>query len=486
MRNLVKPQLLKGFRDCLPAQMIARQRIVDVIRRTYELYGFVPLETPALEYLETLLGYGEEASKQIFQFTDLEDRRVGLRFDLTVPLARVVSQYRELPRPFKRYQVSPVWRFDKPGAGRFREFVQFDIDTVGSSSMEADAELIAATCDVLAALKIPRFCVRFSNRKVLNGLVPYAAIPPDRAASVFKVIDKLDRIGLDNARLELAGGRADVSGDRITGVGLDAGQIERVNEFLTVPKGNRAETLDAASRLLAGVAGTEEGIAELRQIHDCLCSMGVGDDKAYVDLNVARGLDYYTGPVFEAILPDKPEFGSVMGGGRYDSLVERFSDESIPATGASIGVDRLLAAMESMGLLGQTSTTAQVLVTVMDPARMADYRGIARELRQAGLCTELYLGTEKSLRKQLQYCDRQGIPIAVIAGSDEFSQNAATIKDMRRIETVELSGADRKSWLAARVGQSSTPRGQLTETIRAALAGPGAPGSAGSPPVGGS
>ncbi len=470
--RLVTPQLLKGFRDYLPAQMIARQKILETIRKTYELYGFVPLETPALEHLDTLLGYGEDASKQIFQFTAPDGKKIGLRFDLTVPLARVFSQYRDLPKPFRRYQVSPVWRFDKPGPGRFREFIQFDIDTVGSPSMEADAEIIAAMCDTLDSLGIPRFCVKFNSRKVLNSLIVYAAIPAVSTLSVFRVIDKLDRVGIEGIKLELAEGRTDASGDKIHGLGLEPKQIESIESFLSLPRGGRTETIKAASRLLSGVPGTEEGINELREISNCLDALGITDDRARIDLTVARGLDYYTGPVYEAIILDAPKFGSVMGGGRYDRLVERFLGEKVPATGASIGVDRLFAAMQQLGLVGLTPSTAQVLVTVMDDSKLSEYRRMANELRKANIRTELYVGTERNLGKQLFYCNRQNIPIAVIAGSDEFNSNTVTIKDMRKLHRENVAPKDRKHWLKARVGQSCIARKALVPELRNMLRQP--------------
>jgi histidyl-tRNA synthetase len=468
-KKLVEPELLKGFRDLMPAQMIGRRKVVEVIRQTYELYGFVPLETPALEKIETLLGSGEEADKLVFQFSDQDEQRVGLRYDLTAPLARVVAQYRELPKPFKRYQISPVWRYDKPGPGRFREFLQFDIDTVGSPSMEADAEIIAAMSDALMALGIQRYGIRFSNRKILNCLIAFADIPAELTLKVFRVIDKFDRIGIEGIREELTKGRVDVSGDKIPGVGLALEKVTPIEKFLSLPKGSRTGTIEAVTQLFAGVPGADEGIGELKKISACLEALGVPEEKAYIDLTIARGLDYYTGPVYEAWLLDAREFGSIMGGGRYDGLVERFIPEKIPATGASIGVDRLFAALQKLELIETVSSTAQVLVTVMDRERSDEYQRIARELRTAGIRTELYLGTEKGLRKQLEYCDRQGIPVSVIAGSNEFQANQVTIKDMRKMLVEGPKTADRKEWLAARTGQKTIVRADMVSEILALL-----------------
>lgn len=467
----VEPELLKGFRDLLPAQMIGRRQVIETIRTTYELYGFVPLETPALERLDILLGSGEEADKQIFRFFTPDEVAVGLRYDLTVPLARVVALYRDLPRPFRRYQISPVWRFDKPGPGRFREFLQFDIDTVGSESMAADAEIIAAMADALKALKIERFAIRFSNRKILDTLIVYAGIPNELTLKVFRVIDKYDRIGIEGIRQELTQGRIDASGDKIPGVGLPAEKVEPIEEFLNLPRGSRQETIAAVAGLFAGTAGAEDGIRELKSMDEALQALGVPEEQAYIDLTIARGLDYYTGPVYEALLLDAPEYGSVMGGGRYDTLIQRFTGEKTPATGASIGVDRLCTALQRLNLIPTTPATAQVLITVFDRQQISEYQRMAVELRRAGIPTELYLGTEKSLKKQLEYCDRQGIPVAIIAGPDEFSRNQVAIKDMRRL-TEGPKTRDRKEWLAARTGQQTVERSALIAAVRELLAPP--------------
>jgi histidyl-tRNA synthetase len=469
-KAIVEPRVLRGFRDYLPEQMIARQRMIATIREVYERYGFVPLDTPALEYTEILLGkYGEEGSKQIFRFTDLEDNDVALRFDLTVPLARVVAQYPNLPRPFRRYQVAPVWRADKPDPGRFREFIQFDLDTVGSESMVADAEILSGICDTMDALGIERYRVRCSNRKILNALVIFAGIEPERAAQVFRVLDKLDRIGPDGVREELTKGRVDVSGDVIPGLGLPAEPVARLLEFLNLPLGTRAEAIEAASEMFKGIPIADEGIGELRAVGDYLAALHIAEEKVVFDLSIARGLEYYTGPVFETILLDAPEFGAVFSGGRYDGLVERFLGEKIPATGASIGVDRLLAALLRLELVQLRPSTAQVLVTVMAPDRMIEYQKITRELRQAGLNAELYLGSERGFRKQLQYADRQNIPVALIIGPDEFSTGQVSIKDLREGIGRAREVSERSEWLKARFGQITVPREKMLDVIREIL-----------------
>ncbi|MBI3948963.1 MAG: histidine--tRNA ligase [Acidobacteria bacterium] len=468
--RLVEPRLLRGFRDYLPEHVIARQKMIATIKTVYERYGFVPLETPALEYTETLLGkYGDEGTKQIFRFIDLEGNDVAMRFDLTVPLARVVAQYPLLPRPFRRYQVGPVWRFDKPDPGRFREFIQFDLDTVGSASMAADAEIISGICDTMEALGIKRYRVRCSNRKILNSLIAFADIEPSRGSQVFRVLDKLDRIGPQGVWEELTTGRVDASGDVIPGLGFNVEAVTRIDQFLHLPAGTGAEILDAVSKLFTGVPGAEEGINELRSIDEYLAALGISEEKVVFDVTIARGLDYYTGPIFETILLDAPEFGSVFGGGRYDGLVERFLGEKIPATGGSFGVDRLLAALLKLEVVELKPSTAQVLVTVMDRSRLVDYQRVTRELRLAGINAELYLGEEKSIRKQLQYADRQKIPVAVIIGPDEFSRGEVSIKDLMEGIRRQHEVSGRSEWLKARFGQVTVAREKMLEVIREIL-----------------
>lgn len=473
--RIVEPRLLRGFRDYLPAQMNARLKIISTIRRVYELYGFLPLDTPAQEYLVTLVGYGEENTRQIFQFTNPEEEDVALRFDHTAPLARVVAQYPDLPLPFRRYQVGPVWRTDKPDPGRFREFIQFDLDTVGASSLAADVEILCGMYDTLLALGISKFKIRFSSRKVLNSLMDYAGIPRERAHTVFRVLDKLGKIGLENVLLELTSGRVDVSGDSIPGLHLSASSVQCIREFLDLPAGTRREVLQSLARLFRTVPSASEAVGELTFMCDSLDALNMPEESIALDISIARGLDYYTGPVFEAVLTDALEFGSVFGGGRYDGLVERFLGRKIPGVGASIGVDRLFAAMQKLGLVQLTNATAQVLVTVMEPSRIAEYQQLTREIRQAGINAEMYLGDEKSLGKQLQYANRQQIPVAVIIGSDEFSKGEVTLKDLLLGAALQdkkktVTGKERDEWLRlSRTVQSTVARGRCIEEIRTIL-----------------
>lgn len=470
----IEPKLLRGFRDYLPAQVNARQKMIRTIKETYERYGFVPLETPALEYMSTLVGHSEESSKQIFRTKSPEEDEIGLRFDLTVPLARVVAQYPELPMPFRRYQVGPVWRADKPDPGRFREFYQFDLDTVGSTSMLADTEILCGMYDTMRALGVERFQVRFSNRKILNCLLEYAGIPSERSHSVFRVLDKMEKIGPENVEKELTVGRVDQSGDKIPGLGLSASQVSRIREFTTLPGGSRSEVLRSVETLFASMESAKHAIGELREISDNLSALGIPDTQVFVDLSIARGLDYYTGPVFEASLLDAPEFGSVFGGGRYDGLVERFLGKSIPATGASIGVDRLFAAMQKLGLVELKPSTANVLVIIMDRSKLIEYQTITRLLRQDGINTELYVGEERSLSRQLQYANSQKIPIALIMGENEFAKHEVTLKDLRvGAELQSKKGAsptEREEWLKiSRTAQVTIAQTELLAKIRELL-----------------
>jgi histidyl-tRNA synthetase len=468
--RIVEPRLLRGFRDYLPGQMNARLKMIETIRRVYESYGFLPLDTPALEYHATLMGYGEDNAKQIFEFENPEEEHVALRFDLTAPLARVVAQYPDLPLPFRRYQVGPVWRADKPDAGRFREFTQFDLDSVGTSSSAADTEILCGMYDTLRELGIARFRVRFSDRNVLNSLLDFAGIPHSSSHAVFRILDKLDKIGLEGIAAELTVGRVDASGDKIRGLGLGAGQIEKVEQFLAIPRGTRQDVLDSLSRLFQDVSSAAGALHGLGAICSSLDALGIPDEFVALDQSIARGLDYYTGPVFEAMLSDAPEYGSVFGGGRYDGLVARFLGRNIPAVGAAIGVDRLLAAMMKLGLTGTSPSTAQVLVTVMEPARIIEYEKLTRELRQAGIRTEMYLGDEKGLTKQLSYANRQQIPLAVIMGSDEFVKGEVTIKNLKLGAQLPDKKTQREEWLKLSLTvQAAVPRGDCVVYIRKAL-----------------
>lgn len=471
MSDIVEPRLSKGFRDLFAEEALARQRLIDTIRGVYEGYGYAPLETPAVEYQDVLVGEaGQEARDTMFTVRNPEDEALGLRFDLTVPLARVVAQYPNLSRPFRRYQVAQVWRADKPGPGRFREFTQFDLDAVGVPSEVADTEILAAMCDTMTALDAGPFRLRFSSRQVLNRLLDYAGIAPELAGDVFRVLDKLDKAGPDKVRLELTTGYRDESGDPIRGLGLGAGQVAAIDRFLAVRGERRADVLAELRALFAGVPGADQDLATLDSISGHLYALGYGDEQVAVDLSIARGLAYYTGPVFETVLLDAPQYGSVFSGGRYDGLVLRYLGEAVPAVGASIGVDRLLAALVALDRVPLRRSTAKVLVATMDEALMGEYLDLAFTLRRAGVATELYLGGPARLGKQVKYADRLGIPIVLIYGQDEHDRQVVTVKDMAPGRSLAQSIDDRATWREERPGQREVARGELVAGIRRLLA----------------
>lgn len=473
MSGTVEPRLMRGLRDLFPEHMHARQWIIDTVRGVYERYGYVPLGTPAMEYLDVLTGSaGEESDKELFEVLGPEEERLGLRFDQTVPLARVFAQYPDLPRPFRRYQVAPVWRCDNPyeKRGRFREFVQFDIDAVGVENEVADVEMITAMCDTMEALQPGPYRVRVSSRRVLNLLMPFAGIAPERAHEVFRVLDKLDKSGAEKVRLELTTGYKDESGSLVAGLGFSGDQVDRIDAFLGIRGETRAAVLAEARRLFARLPNADEELTPLERMSRQLADLGYGDDRVEYDLSIARGLAYYTGTVFETELLELKEFGSVCSGGRYDDLVMRFLGERVPAVGTSVGVDRLLVALTELGRAPLRKSTAQVLVTVFDQTMMDHYLAMTYELRRAGVRTELYLGTAKRIGKQIQYGDRYDVPILVVCGSDERARDEVQLKDMSvgRRKTEQIAGRD--EWRAERPGQFNISRAQLVAEVKKLLA----------------
>ncbi len=468
---LVAPRTSRGLPDLLPAQARARHHLIETIREVYELYGFLPLNTPAIEYRDVLFGSaGPDAEKSTFDVVSPEREDLGLRFDLTMPLARVVSQYPDLPRPFRRYQVASVWRADKPDPGRYREFIQFDLDSVGAPTGAADAEVIAAMCDVLARI-VGRghFVVRMSSRGILELVLPFAGIPQEHGAAVFRAIDKIDRVGFANVRRELMDGYDDPSGDRIHGVGLTADQVDLIEAFLSVQHEHRRALISALYDLFSHIDGAMEKIEAVERISEHLYRLGYGDDQVVIDVSIARGLAYYTGPIFEAHLLDAPQFGAVFSGGRYDDLTMRFSGEPTPAVGASIGVDRLLAALTHLGNVSSHAATAHVFVACMDPHLESDCMDMTWELRRAGIPTELYLGEATSLAKQLKYADRLGIPLAILYGAHEKERGVVAIKNL--VEGKKRAGGvqHREEWVASPT-QVSVERGQLVHAVQTMLA----------------
>lgn len=436
----------KGFRDYFGAEVTQRAEMLTKIAGVYHRYGFDALETSAVETVEALgkfLPDVDRPNEGVFAWEEDKDW-LALRYDMTAPLARVYAQFRnDLPTPYRRYAMGPVWRNEKPGPGRFRQFYQCDADTVGAASVAADAEICAMLSDTLEVVGIPRgdYVIRVNNRKVLNGVMEVAGIGGEDQANargiVLRAIDKLDRLGADGVRALLGEGREDSSGDFTKGAGLGAEQAEIVMGFMQAKRDTGAATVARLRELVGGSNVGGAGVDELETIATLLDAQGYAADRIDIDPSVVRGLGYYTGPVYEAELTfevtdekGRPRnFGSVSGGGRYDDLVKRFTGQEVPATGVSIGVDRLLAALHAKGRLS-TQTIGPVIVTVMDRDRMADYQTMVADLRNTGIRAEVYLGNPKNFGNQLKYADKRNSPIAVIAGADEFDAGKVQIKDL--------------------------------------------------------
>jgi histidyl-tRNA synthetase len=539
-----KAQTPKGFRDYFGADVSQRDEMLKTIAKVYHLYGFEALESSAVETVEALgkfLPDVDRPNEGVFAWQeDAEGEKPGdwlaLRYDLTAPLARVYAQYRnDLPTPYRRYAMGPVWRNEKPGPGRFRQFYQCDADTVGTASVAADAEICAMLCDTLEQVGIPRgdYIVRINSRKVLNGVLEVAGLLDQENLEKFehergivlRAIDKLDRLGTDGVRALLGEGRKDDSGDFTKGAKLPDTQIEIVMGFVAAKdivarsftkeavKKDRDDPIGAVSAMASSVAAEtdswaylrprdeeislwnsaviahlrglvqgsatgEKGVTDLEQMNELLAAQGYGSDRIVIDPSVVRGLGYYTGPVFEAELTfdiidekgRKRQFGSVAGGGRYDDLVKRFTGQAVPATGVSIGVDRLLAALREKGRIGST-LEGPVVVTVMDRDRMAEYQTMVAELRNAGIRAEVYLGNPKNFGNQLKYADKRGSPVAIIEGGEEKEKGIVQIKDLILGARI-AENATHEEW-KSRPSQFEVPRAQLVEKVREILDGQG-------------
>jgi len=474
-KGLVEPRTLKGFQDALPADLIARKDVVRTIEAIFERYGFAPLDSPALEHLDVLLGPGgENVNKELFRLESPEEEPIALRFDLTVPFARLLAQYPDvLKPPFRRYAIGPVWRADKPGPGRFRQFTQFDIDVAGAATMAVDAEVIAVMGAVMEAVGAPEYCVLINNRNLFDALLDDCGIKDEPTQKhVLRVIDKRAKVGVDNVRRELGPGRIDESGDPIPGVELAHDIIDKVLAFIATQANTRDGVVDELERLLPDTPLTQSAIAEMRELDEALDALGVGEDHAKFDPSLARGLDYYTGPVFETILPNAPQFGSVMGGGRYNQLVERFMKQPIPCTGMSVGLDRLMAALRHLGVVPDTKTPVQVLIVTMGNVSKAETLRLAQELRNAGIRTEAFFASKKKMQmgNQLSHADHYGIPVAVILGEDELAQGVVSIKDLYAGKVGRASIEDRDAYReAGKTGQTTIPRADMVGVIRRML-----------------
>lgn len=484
-----KARLPKGLRDIGAGEIRAMDRMLGAIRGVYESYGFEPLVTPAFEYTDALgkfLPDQDRPNEGVFSFEDEDEQWLSLRYDLTAPLARyVAANYDALPKPFRRYQTGPVWRNEKPGPGRFREFTQFDADTVGAAGVAADAELCMLAADCLETIGIPRggYVIRVNNRKLLDGvmeLIDVDPADPDHAGqrlTVLRAVDKLDRLGIEGVRLLLGEGRKDESGDFTRGAGLAPQQIDTVLGFVGAGSEGRGQTLTAIEGLVAESAVGRDGLAELAEMDTLLSAGGFEADRVAIDPAVVRGLDYYTGPVFEAELTfeaetdggGKARFGSVGGGGRYDGLVERFKGVRIPATGYSVGVSRLQAALQALGKASANSVEGPVVVLVMDRDRIGAYQEMAMTLRAAGIRAEMYVG-DSGMRAQMKYADKRGAPCVVIQGEDELARGEVMIKDL--VEGARLSEEieDNVEWREGRPAQFAVSEGELAEAVRKVLA----------------
>jgi histidyl-tRNA synthetase len=481
--------------------MLLRNEVVDRIRRVYESFGFVPLDTPVLESLPTLLGSGgDEADKQIFHVTessaapvpapDGEDGEaraagVGMRFDLTVPFARILAQYhpQQVRLPFRRYHIGPVFRADEPQPeqGRFRQFTQFDCDIAGSSAVAADAEIVAVMVGALESLGLtpapldgsePGYFIRVNNRKLVDSFLAGLGITePAQSRHVLRVLDKADKISPSALRAELGEGRFDQSGDRIPGVGLADAAIAAILDFASVHQDTRAKVVDDLADRLPDDEQAAAALAEVRELLEHLEAFGVGEAAARFDPSLARGLAYYTGTVYEGTLA-RAGVGSVIGGGRYDGLVSRFSDDPIAAVGASIGLDRLITGLRNLGVeLGTAATTAEVIVLVMPGVEAAHASRVAHELRTAGLATELYVGESVGkVGKQLAYANAQGFRVAVMIGAKELAAGTVTVKDLQAGSAARTGITDNTEFRkAGSSGQQVVPRSEVVAAVRAVV-----------------
>ncbi len=484
-----KPRVPKGMLDEAGDAVIGQMDMIETIRGVYESYGFDPLSTGALEYADALgkfLPDQDRPNEGVFSFQDDDEQWLSLRYDLTAPLARYVAEhYDGLAKPFRRYQWGPVWRNEKPGPGRYRQFTQIDADTVGTPTMAADAELIAMMAECMEALGLPRgsYTVRVNNRKVLDGLLDRAGLDLTSAdyelkkLTVLRAVDKLDRLGPDGVRLLLGTGRKDDSGAFTPGAELAPDQIDLVMSFVQIQSSTRAAVQDSLAGLVGQTEAGAEGLAELAEIDELLTVMAMDEDRVQFDPSIVRGLGYYTGPVFEVDLNAEIEdekgqvirFGSVGSGGRYDDLIERFKGTKVPATGCSFGVSRLYAALQLLGSREAKPRFGPVIVLVLDKDRVPDYQRMVGELRNAGVRAELYLGGS-GMRAQVKYADKRNAPVVVIEGEDEKAKGEVTLKDLVLGAKLSAEIEDNKEWRESQPAQLSIAREDLVAGVKDLLA----------------
>ena len=429
-KKLIQPRTLKGFRDFPPALAMPREQMIDKARAVFRSYGFAPIDTPALEYAEILTGKGgDESDKQMYRFSDNGGRDVALRFDLTVPFARFAAQHiGQLGTPFKRYHVGPVWRGENTQHGRYREFYQCDFDTIGTDANAADIETALVIHDILSTLGFERFSIHVNHRLVLNGLLESLGLV-EGAPAILRALDKLAKIGEEKVAAEMQS-TANVAPE----------QAQKILETVQI-KGSNSEILAQLDNTLGDHERAAAGIANLRQLVAAFTAANIPENRLALDVSIARGLDYYTGTVYETLLDDLPGIGSICSGGRYDDLAGLYTKQHLPGVGASLGLDRLMAAMEELGLLQETIAPADIFIAQFVEESLAHYIATSRRLRIAGLRAELY-PEAKGLGKQLKYADRKNIPLALIGGPNEFEKGVWQVKDLRSGTSEEVADKD--------------------------------------------
>jgi len=478
-----KARVPRGFRDRLGAEIAAERAMLERITKVYESFGFDPLETPAFEYTDALgkfLPDVDRPNQGVFSLQDDDEQWMSLRYDLTAPLARFVAEnYDGLPKPFRRYAVGPVWRNEKPGPGRFRQFTQCDADTVGAPAPHADGEICAMLASAIEAAGIERgdYVVKLNDRRIIDAAIETCGDKDagEKRLAIMRAMDKLDRLGPDGVRLLLGSGRKDESGDYTDGAGLSDAAAARILSVLAPAGDDIGSVCDALDEALGASEEGKRGVADMRRMGSDLLASGYGSDRIRLDPSVIRGLEYYTGPVFEAELTfqttdekGRPvRFGSIGGGGRYDDLVKRFKGVEVPAVGVSIGVSRLLAALD-MQRGGAPEAEGPVVVLALDQAEMARYQSMAAELRAAGVRAEVYLGGA-NFGKQLKYADKRRAPVAVIEGGDERARGEVTVKDLVLGAELAKSIEDNAQWREGQPAQVSVPRDKLVEAVRGVL-----------------
>jgi histidyl-tRNA synthetase len=429
----IKPKLPSGFRDYLPEDQIERNRMVEKIRRAFELFGFVPFETPDVERREVLTGADPDFDKQIFGVSTTENTepsqdKLALRFDLTVPLARVISAYpQDIKKPAKLYHFGRVWRGEKPQAGRYREFMQCDADIVGSGKVLSDAEIIALAYQVMAALGIGKFLIQVSNRKVLNGLCEAIGFDKKKAPKVFQVMDKINKQGWDEVEKELKL------------INLNEEQISKIKEFISLRSKTKNGICEKAAEIIGKSIEGKEGLRELQELSKLLEIMKVPVGAWEINLSIVRGLGYYTGMVFETTLTDIPELGSIAGGGRYDNLIERFSTTPVPAVGFSVGLDRLYQAIKEVDSIETVKSVSKVMILNFEASAEEETVKTLTELREAEISSELYLGNDGTLKGQLSFAVSRDIQVVVIIGKNEMKNGTVTVRDLISKQQEEVS-----------------------------------------------